>query len=848
MIRVALRGLAGRKLRAALTALAVVLGVAMVSGTYILTDTISKAFDTIFTDSYAGTDAVVAGEKVVEFSQSGRATVPEDLLARVREVPEVAAASGGIQDLATKIIGRDGKAIDTQGAPTFGFSFDAEHPEFNPLTLVEGRWPAGPSEVVIDAGTADDEGYDVGETVGIASRGPVRDFEVVGVARFGSVDSIGSATFAIFDVPTAQALYGKEGRFDGISVAAAPGVPPEELVEALEPVVPDRFVVQTAAAQAEEDSAETREALGIVQSFLLAFGGIALFVGAFVIFNTLSITVAQRAREFATLRTLGASRRQVLGSVVLESLVLGVVASVVGLFAGLGLAVGLNAIFVSAGIELPQTDPVFAARTVVVSLLVGTLVTLLAGTAPAIRATRVPPITAVREGATLPRSPLARFVPLGAGLGGAAGIALLVYGMFAGGVETTQRLLSLGAGCLALFVAVALVSPRLVRPLASALGWPGRRLAGVPGSLARENAMRDPGRTAATAAALMIGLALVVFVAVLGAGLRASVGEAIDRQVRSDFVVTAQDNFSPVPAQAGRAVAAVPGVGLAASVRQDYARSAAEEEQVAGIPPAFAEAFDIEWKHGSDALVAELGANGAVVEEDTAADLGVGIGDTFALTTPQGREIELVVRGIRRQPEFSVWLGSILMGQEAFDAAFPRAGDVFTFVRAPAQARPEVERALAGFPDAKLQSKAEFADNQIEGLDILLNLLYVLLALSVVVSLFGMVNTLVLSVFERTRELGLLRAVGMTRWQARWMITHESVVTALIGGAIGAALGIFLAALVTGALSEEGVVFALPAGTLVAITIATVLAGVLAAIVPARRAARLNVLEALQYE
>ena len=681
----------------------------------------------------------------------------------------------------------------------------------------------------------------------------MRRFRDVGDARFGSVDSIGSATFAIFEVAAAQALFGKEGGFDSISVIGERGVEAEQLVKEIEPLLPPEAQAQTAAQQAEADAEETSEGLGFVQTFLLAFGGVALFVGAFVIFNTLSITVAQRAREFATMRTLGASRRQVLASVVLEALAIGLVASVLGLFLGLALAKGLNALFVSVGIELPQTGTVFATRTIVVSLLVGVLVTVAAGVLPAIRATRVPPIAAVREGAVLPGSRLAPYAPYIALVTMAAGVVLLVYGMFAPGVEAMQRLAAMGLGCLILFAGVGLLSARLARPLASVLGAPAGAVAGAPGELARENSMRNPGRTAATAAALMIGLALVTFVAVLGKGLRVSIEEAIERQVQADYVVTAQDDFSPVAAGAGHAVANAPDVQLVSRVGQDLGRVEREDEtQVSGVDPALPRLFEIDWEEGSDALIRDLGPRGAIIEKSLVDEHGLGVGDTFILETPEGSKLGLLVQGIYERREFSVWIGKVVISRETFDAAFPRSGDVFTFVDVGGEVTPaatrELERAVAAFPDAKVQTKAEFSDNQARGIDMLLNLLYVLLALSVVVSLFGMVNTLVLSVFERTRELGLLRAVGMTRRQARRMVRHESVITALIGGALGIPLGIFLAALVTSALRDEGVVFSLPAGSLVVFALIAVVAGILAAILPARRAARLNVLEALQYE
>ena len=456
MTKVALRGLLGRKLRAVLTAIAIVLGVAMISGTYILTDTIDSAFKTLFTESYAGTDAVVTG-RGLDISVDGDSVpnppVDASVLETVRSVPEAALATGSVLDETnTKILTPEGDAISSEGAPTFGFGIDtsAEFAQFNPLNLFEGRWPAAANEVVIDAGTADDQGYAVGDTVGISTLQPTRDFELVGIAQYGSVDSLGNASFTVFTIPAAQELLDREGQFDAISVAANEGVSEDELVAAIEPVLPSQAQVTSATAEAEEATDEVSEFTSFFRYFLLAFAGIALFVGSFVIFNTFSITVAQRTREFATLRTIGASRRQILGSVILESIVIGFLASLVGLGLGVLLAEGIKALFGSFGIELPSAERVFALRTVIVALIVGVGVTLLAGLFPAIRATRVPPIAAVREGATLPHGRFHRFTPWIAGVIVIGALALLGRAMFADDVGTTDRLLSMAAGVLLL--------------------------------------------------------------------------------------------------------------------------------------------------------------------------------------------------------------------------------------------------------------------------------------------------------------------------------------------------------------------------------------------------------------
>jgi putative ABC transport system permease protein len=855
MILVALKGLAGRKLRAALTAFAIVLGVAMVSGSYILTDTISKAFNTILADSYEGTSAVVSGKKIVEFSSSGNPTVPAALLARIEALPEVEAAAGGFIDFENasneaKLIDKQGKAISPGGdAPTFGFGMNASDERFSPLKLATGRWASARHEVAIDAGTAERYGFEVGDEIGVAAGGPAEQFRLTGLVTLGSIDSIGNATISVFDVATAQALFDKEGQFDSISVAAAPGVSPAQLVRAIEPVLPSSAEVKTAAELADDAAKDIERDTDAVRYALFGFGGIALFVGAFVILNTLSITVAQRTREFATLRTLGASRRQVLRSVLLEGLVLGLFASLVGLFLGLGLAVGMDALFAALGIELPEAGTVFAPRTVIVSLLVGTTITVLASLVPALRATRVPPIAAVREGATVPRSRLAPFAPWIALATIVLGVAAFAYGLFAGGLGAKEVLLLLALGCLALFVGVALIASQLVKPLAALVGWPARKLGGSAGKLAGANAVRNPGRTAATAAALMIGLALVTFVAVLGQVIKTSFASETDRLVQADYLLTAQDGFSPLPTQAGETLAFAPGVELVSSVRSDTARGLGGEQPVSGIDPAtIADVSVLEWARGSDKVLASLARNGAIVHEEFAKEHALELGTRFQLTIAQGKRLELEVKGMYAES----LLGPIAVSQKTFDAAFARPQDAITFVNvrgdASAAQTKTLERALKGFPDADVQTKSAYVENREGEVSTLLNVVYGLLALSVVVSLFGMVNTLVLSVFERTREIGMLRAVGMTRRQARRMVRHESVITALIGAVLGIPLGIFLAGLVTVALRDEGLEFSLPTSTLAVFALIAVAAGILAAILPARRASRLNVLDALQYE
>ena len=698
---------------------------------------------------------------------------------------------------------------------------------------------------MIDAGTADREGYSVGDTITVQTRGPERKVEVTGLATFGDVDSIGTATFALFDLNAAQSLFDKPGSYTEILVGG-----PDSVRAQLSDSLPASVQVQTAAAHDRFSLDSLKTFVKFLKVLLLVFGGIAVVVGAFTIYNTLSITVAQRSRELALLRALGATRRQVLRSVVVEALAIGTIASAIGLVAGIGLAKLLSGVFASAGIDLPSTSTVFGTRTIIVSLAVGIIVTVLAGLGPALRATRVSPVTAMREGADIPAGRIGRRAPLFAAITGVLALGVLGLGLFGPGIDAEGRLALLAPGSLLLFIAVALISPRLVPRLASALGRPGQRIAGAAGGLARRNAMRNPGRTAATAAALMIGIALVAFSAVLGAGMRESTKGALEEQVRADYVIVGQDGWSPIDPAAAKAVAEVPGVDTSTGLVQDRARAFGKKISVDGVDEArIASVFGFDWERGSDDAYAELASGGAVVTDEFAEDHDLAMGDHFKVTAMKGDKLDLSVAGITKPDKFDpLGTGEVTIARSAYDEAFTAERERYAFVSAPDASRPQLEQALASFPDVKLQSKSEFQTDQSAWVDQILGIFYVLLGLAVIVSLFGIVNTLALSVLERTRELGMLRAIGMSRRQVRRMIRHESVVTALIGAVLGIGVGLFLAALATTALSSEGLRFAVPVGSLVAFTIVAAVAGVLAAMGPARRASRLDVLRALQYE
>jgi putative ABC transport system permease protein len=530
---------------------------------------------------------------------------------------------------------------------------------------------------------------------------------------------------------------------------------------------------------------------------------------------------------------------------------MGAVASVIGLFLGLALGKGLFKLFDAVGFTLPNNGLTFETRTIVVSLLVGTFVTLAASVRPAVRATRVPPIAAVREGATLPPGRFQSFRAIGAAATALLGFAALSYGLFGSNLGTTQVLIWMGVGALLVFIGVALFASRLVVPMAHVIGWPARRLGGAAGYLARDNAQRNPQRTASTASALMIGLALVTLVATLAASIIGTFNSAVDDLARGEFyAVTAQNNFSPIPISASKAAARTPGLENIASVRAGDVHVFGRTHNLTAVDPTIGRVINLTWKQGSQAVFQNLGANGAFVDDGFAKDHHLSQGSTFPLLTPTGKTLVVKVDGVFKPPAGGSPFGPVTISSRTFDRYYPQPMNLFTFITMrggvnEANTR-ALDRALKGFPNAKVADGAQFKKDQVSGLKSVLNVLYVLLALSVLVSLFGIVNTLVLTVFERTRELGMLRAIGMTRRQVRRMIRHESVITSLIGGVIGIILGLLLAALLIARVNEIN--FFTPWGQLVLFVIAAMFVGIVAAIFPARRAARLNPLQALQYE
>ena len=854
MLKVGLRGVFARKLRALLTALAVFLGVSLMTGTYVLTDTFTNSFGQIFEESSVGTDIAVVPREAVEIQGGGEPPgMPAQLIRDVRQVDGVAEAAGGIFAAGVALIDEDGDRIGSTQAPAFGASVQPER--FDPFDYDQGRPPETADEVAIDKLSADNEDLGIGDRITVSGSEAARDYEVVGIATLGEVDSFGGATVAILPLSEAQRLADKRGEFDQISIAADEGVDPQELKRRIAAVLPSNVEVRTGEENAQEQTDEIEDDLGFLKTALLIFAWIALFVGAFTIFNTFSITVAQRTREFGMLRTLGASRRQVLTSVLLEAFVIGAIGAGLGILAGIGVASGLNSLFKAAGIDLPNTGNVIETRSMVVPLLVGMTVTLLAAIIPAVRATRVSPMEALSDQAVAPTRGRRRAVTVLALVLSVGGIVAICVGLFAGIESASDAAALLGLGAVLLFFGTALLSPRFVAPLASAVGLLLERVRHLTGRLARENAVRNPGRTATTAAALMIGLALVTFVAVFAAGVKGSIDEAIDKSFTGDLTLQHEDGFTPIPAAAGRAAADIDGVGAVSSIRFGEAevRETGDTSFITAIDPAAARSvLAFEWEEGSDATIEAMTRDDALVDQAWATDNGIDVGDHLSVTTPASRNAVYIVRG-QLQDSADLY-GDFVITHEALEEDFRVRQEGMVLMNYAPGADPDAVRAEVetvidrDFPVVEVLDQEELKDSIAEQIGQLVNLLYALLSLAVIVSLFGIVNTLTLSIYERTRELGLLRAIGMSRRQVRRVVRYEAVITALLGALMGSVLGTFFAVIVSRPLADEGFTLSFPVGTLIVLFILAALAGVLAAILPARRAARLDVLEALAYE
>jgi len=845
--RATLKGLLAHKLRLALTALSVVLGVAFVAGTFVLTDTINRTFDNVFAEVTAGVDVSVRarsgfGDDATVEAQ--RDTVPASIVDLVARVPGVARAEGSVGGYAQPV-DADGDAVTTGGAPNLGFNWGLVD-ELNPLEVRTGRAPSAAGEVMFDAVTAREHDFELGQRVRVLTTSGSQEFTLVGTAGFGEADNLAGATLAIFDTPTAQRLFGKDGAFDTVDVVAAEGVTVPELRQRVADAVPGDLEVLTGTEIGQENADAVKSGLGFFSTALLTFAGISLFVGAFIIFNTFSILVAQRTRELALLRALGASRRQVLTSVLVESLAVGLFSSLVGLGLGVLVAVGLQSLLKSFGIDLPSTETQFLARTVIASFVVGVGVTLVAAVGPARRASKVPPMAALRDGAasTAPES-LRRRSVAGAVITG-LGAAALFAGLFGGG-DNALAVVGLGAGLT--FLGVAVLSPLVARPLAAAIGAPLPRVAGVSGRLGRQNAMRNPRRTAATAAALMIGLGLVGCVSVLAASVTESATEIFERSLAADYTVSTDQFFPTISPDVASRLSEQPELGAVSGIKNGPFRIGDSTEYLTGADPATVrDVLNLDLRSGD---YASLARGEMLVSEDAAEDDDLSVGDTVRVTFVRTGERELRVGGTFARNEL---LGSYLISSQVFVDNYIEPLDFVVLAKAapgvPAGAsRAAVERVIEDYPNVTVRDQAETKQQQRDQVNQIVGLISALLGLALIIAFFGIVNTLALSVFERTQELGLLRAVGMSRRQVRSMVRGESVITSVLGAVLGLGIGVLFGWALVMALSDEGIDdLVIPAGQLLTYVVVAAVAGVVAAVGPARRAARLDVLAAITHD
>ena len=696
---------------------------------------------------------------------------------------------------------------------------------------------------MIDKASADEADFVAGDRITVLTQaGPIK-VVVSGIARFGTVDSPGGASFVLFTDEAAQRLVGEADRYDAIAVVADDGVSQTELVGRIESALDDDVEVLTGEEITEENQSDIKENLSFFNTFLLTFALIALFVGSFIIYNTFSIIVAQQTREMALLRAIGASRRQVLTSVLLESLAVGLFASVVGLFAGIGVAAGLKALLALLGIDIPAGGIVLAPSTVVWSLVAGVVVSMAAAFFPARRASKVPPVAAMRDVAIDTSSHSRRRVIAGAVVT-IIGVAALLNGLFgSGGVS------SVGLGAAVIFVGVAVLGPVIATPMSRIIGSPLPRIKGIAGTLARENAMRNPKRTSATAAALMIGVGLVGFITIVASSAKASIEDVIGEAFQGDVVVDSGTfGFGGLPPEMADRLNELPEVEGASGIRFSAVEVDGKSKGLLGIDPRYAaDIVDFGIEAGS---VSDLDETGVSVLDTVAEDRNLSIGDPVEMRFAETGVQELVVRSIHSQEELG---GEYFVGFPVFEANVPDQFDFQVWIALADDVsfddgRAAVERVADDYPQAEVLDEQEYIDTQGAFVDQLLNLIYVMLALAILIALMGIANTLALSIFERTRELGLLRAVGMTRRQLKSTVRWEAVIIALLGAVLGLVIGVFFGWALFQALKDEGfTTFRIPVGQLAVIAALAALAGVVAAILPARRAARLDVLKAVSH-
>jgi putative ABC transport system permease protein len=844
MLTATIRGMLAHKLRLALTTASIALGVAFLAGTFVLTDTMGLAFSQLFGKVSAGTDAVVRTEAPYSASEgigTSRGPIAASVLSEVAKVDGARAAEGSVTGYAL-LTDNDGRAILTKGgAPTQGYSMAADEQLRGDVELLSGTAPENAQEVAIDATSAEEQDIALGSTIKVLFQGPTQEFTVVGTVGFGGEKNLGGTTSAYFDTETAQRVLGSPGFFDSIGVSADPGVSEAALTQRLSEVVPDGTEAVTGATVAQENADAIEKDLKMVKVLFMVFAGVALFVGSFIIWNTFTMIVTQRSREIALLRAIGATRRQVLRSLLLEAVMIGAAASAIGVGLGVLVARGLRWLMDMVGFTLPSTSLQVEPRTVWLCLLLGTVVTVVAAIVPARRATQVLPVEALRDstpGAERPsrRRAVIGFVVL------VAGVGAMLASLYAG-----AAFMVFGIGLVAALVGVIIALPLVVRPLAALIATP-LRLRGLPGELAKQNATRNPRRTSSTAAALMIGLTLVVSMGVFASSLKASFGDVISDKTNADLFVTASSpqapGFSP---SVVAAVRAVPGVDQISPNGWGQARFASKATSYSAVDPATAEeVMNLDVSQGS---LADLGKDGVVVSRTAAASHDWEIGDTVPAEFAETGKQRLTVVGMF---DGKGWIADdfilSLAAQNAFAGPQLVTAGLVTVADGAdrGQVQAAVDAALATHPDARVLDQEGYEKVASGFIDQLLTFVTVMLLLAVLIALLGIVNTLALSVFERTRELGLLRAVGMTRSQVRAMVRWESAVISLIGALSGAVLGIGIGLALSQALKDQGIkAISIPVPQLALYVALAAVAGVLAAIGPSRSAAKVDVLKAV---
>jgi len=849
--RITVKGAAAHKARYMLTGLAVMLGVAFVTGTLVLTATITRTFDNLYTQIYQGTAVVVRSRQAfnpgVNFSNQ-REPIPASLEATVAKVPGVEATALDIEGYA-QMVGRNGNTIGhpVNGPPTIGLAW-IDVPALNPLRMATGRPPTGPGDVVIDKHTADGQHFRVGDRITVLSQQAPTQLTITGIVRWGTTSSPLGATIVAFAPATATRLLGQPGMVNDINVEAARGVSQATLASRVQAAITYPNVEAVTGAQVTREGQDTiHQAFAAFRTLLLVFAGIALFVGAFLIYNTFSIVIAQRLRELALLRAVGAGARQVLLAVAGESLVVGVFASGAGVVAGVGLAVLLRAGMGLLGYVVPATGIVLTPWTVAVGMATGTVITVASALGPARRAARVPPIAAMQASPSIDQGSRSKQLRRGVRIA-AIGAAAMIIGVTTGVAHATAVV---GLGSLALFTGVTLLGPVIAGPATRLLGVPVARL-GTAGTIGRENASRNPRQTASTASALKIGVALVALMTVLATSAKASAGAVVDRVVKADFIVSANTTpgspFGLSPAVA-TAVERLPKVAATTTVRSGVVRVYGSTVPIDAVDTTHAdELFDIGVTHGR---VPDMTGDGIAVSTAAARTHKLSIGSPVVVTFPTTGQKTFVVQVVYSQRQIA---GDFVLTEAAGEANFAQQVISQIFVKlAPgtgaAAGRQAISTALAGYPTAKVLDQTQYKAESTAQLDQTLNLVYGLLALAVIIALVGIANTLALAVYERTHELGLLRAVGMTRRQLRASVGAEAFIISLFGAIEGLILGVIIALALVATERSQGVSrLAVPVPQLLVITVLAAAAGILAAWAPSRRAARLDVLRAVSAE